>query len=148
MWNILWSIDSFFRIFSVPDLSEYQVWLGVSDIREGAPDWSKTQEVSIAHVICGPEGSSLALIRLSKWVPGKIISKINYIYTCVCVYVWCWSCFIFSVCRPALPADNVHTIQLPVAGCSIPEGTLCKMYGWGETKGTAILYTIFTAAVA
>uniref|UniRef100_A0A8D3D128 Hepatocyte growth factor n=1 Tax=Scophthalmus maximus TaxID=52904 RepID=A0A8D3D128_SCOMX len=87
----------------VPDLSEYQVWLGVSDIREGAPDWSKTQEVSIAHVICGPEGSSLALIRLSK---------------------------------PALPADNVHTIQLPVAGCSIPEGTLCKMYGWGETKGT------------
>ncbi|XP_071357039.1 hepatocyte growth factor isoform X1 [Trachinotus anak] len=87
----------------VPDLSEYRVWLGVSDIREGPPDWSKRQEVTIAHVICGPEGSSLALIRLSK---------------------------------PALPADNVHTIQLPVAGCSIPEGTICKMYGWGETKGT------------
>uniref|UniRef100_A0AAX7UIQ7 Hepatocyte growth factor n=1 Tax=Astatotilapia calliptera TaxID=8154 RepID=A0AAX7UIQ7_ASTCA len=87
----------------VPNLSEYRVWLGVSDIREGAPDWSKRQEVSIAHVICGPEGSSLALLRLSK---------------------------------PALPADNVHTIQLPVAGCSIPEGTICKMYGWGETKGT------------
>uniref|UniRef100_A0A8C4HZC2 Hepatocyte growth factor b n=1 Tax=Dicentrarchus labrax TaxID=13489 RepID=A0A8C4HZC2_DICLA len=87
----------------VPDLSEYRVWLGVSDIREGAPDRSKRQEVSIAHVICGPEGSSLALLRLSK---------------------------------PALPADNVHTIQLPVAGCSIPEGRLCKMYGWGETKGT------------
>uniref|UniRef100_A0A665V264 Hepatocyte growth factor n=1 Tax=Echeneis naucrates TaxID=173247 RepID=A0A665V264_ECHNA len=82
----------------VPDLSEYRVWLGVSDMREGAPDWSKRQEVSIAHVICGPEGSSLALIRLSK---------------------------------SALPADNVHTIQLPVAGCSIPEGTTCKMYGWG-----------------
>ncbi|KAA8590191.1 hypothetical protein FQN60_014125 [Etheostoma spectabile] len=87
----------------VPDLSEYRVWLGVSDIREGAPDWSRRQEVNIAHVICGPEGSSLALIRLSK---------------------------------PALPADNVHTLQLPVAGCSIPEGTTCKMYGWGETKGT------------
>ncbi|CAB1431083.1 unnamed protein product [Pleuronectes platessa] len=87
----------------VPDLSEYRVWLGVSDIGEGAADWSNRQEVSIAHVICGPEGSSLALIRLSK---------------------------------PALPADNVHTIQLPVAGCSIPEGTICKMYGWGETKGT------------
>eukprot|EP00064_Thunnus_orientalis_P001589 superscaffoldBa00000109_g1592 len=87
----------------VPDLSEYQVWLGVSDIQEGASDWSKRQEVSIDHVICGPEGSSLALIRLSK---------------------------------PALPADNVHTIQLPVAGCSIPDGTICKMYGWGETKGT------------
>uniref|UniRef100_A0A8C2WTF0 Hepatocyte growth factor n=1 Tax=Cyclopterus lumpus TaxID=8103 RepID=A0A8C2WTF0_CYCLU len=87
----------------VPDLSEYRVWLGVSDIQEGTPDWSKRQEVNIAHVICGPEGSSLALIRLSK---------------------------------PALPADNVHTLQLPVAGCSIPEGTICKMYGWGETKGT------------
>lgn len=40
--------------------------------------------------------------------------------------------------RPALPADNVHTIQLPLAGCTIPEGTICKMYGWGETKGTNI----------
>ncbi|XP_011474510.1 hepatocyte growth factor [Oryzias latipes] len=87
----------------VPDLSEYRVWLGVSDIREGAFDLSKRQEVSIAHVICGPNNSSLALLRLSK---------------------------------PALPAENVHTIQLPVAGCSIPEGTVCKMYGWGETKGT------------
>uniref|UniRef100_A0AAQ4PN21 Hepatocyte growth factor n=1 Tax=Gasterosteus aculeatus aculeatus TaxID=481459 RepID=A0AAQ4PN21_GASAC len=87
----------------VPDLSEYRVWLGVLDIGEGAPDWSKRQEVNIADVICGPEGSSLALIRLSK---------------------------------PALPADNVHTLQLPVAGCSIPEGTICKMYGWGETKDT------------
>ncbi|XP_053742446.1 hepatocyte growth factor [Synchiropus splendidus] len=87
----------------VPDLSEYRVWLGVSDIRDGASDRSKRQEVSIAHIICGPEGSSLALIRLSK---------------------------------PALPADNVHTIHLPVAGCSIAGGMLCKMYGWGETKGT------------
>uniref|UniRef100_A0AAQ4RL46 Hepatocyte growth factor n=1 Tax=Gasterosteus aculeatus aculeatus TaxID=481459 RepID=A0AAQ4RL46_GASAC len=85
------------------NLSEYRVWLGVLDIGEGAPDWSKRQEVNIADVICGPEGSSLALIRLSK---------------------------------PALPADNVHTLQLPVAGCSIPEGTICKMYGWGETKDT------------
>ncbi|XP_054633082.1 hepatocyte growth factor [Dunckerocampus dactyliophorus] len=85
----------------VPDLSGYRVWLGVSNIEES--DWSTRQEVSIAQVICGPEGSSLALIRLSK---------------------------------PALPADNIHTIQLPVDGCSIPEGTICKMYGWGETKGT------------
>lgn len=51
---------------SVPDLSEYRVWLGVSDIREGAPDLSKKQEVSISHVICGPEGSSLVLVRLSQ----------------------------------------------------------------------------------
>ncbi|XP_068595517.1 hepatocyte growth factor [Brachionichthys hirsutus] len=87
----------------VPDLSDYRVWLGVSDMQEGAEDWSRRQEVKIAHVICGPDGSSLALIRLSK---------------------------------PALPADNVHTVQLPVDGCSIPEGTFCRMYGWGETKGT------------
>lgn len=88
----------------VPDLSEYRVWLGISSVEEGAPDWSRGQEVSIAHVICGPDGSSLALVRLSK---------------------------------PALPADDsVHTIQLPVYGCSIPEGTVCRMYGWGETKGT------------
>lgn len=51
---------------SVPDLSEYRVWLGVKDIREGTPDLFRRQEVSIAHVICGPEGSSLALIRLSQ----------------------------------------------------------------------------------
>lgn len=52
-----------------------------------------------------------------------------------------WSgCFLSSCdCRPARPADNVHTVQLPVAGCSIPEGKLCKMYGWGETKGTDTL---------
>lgn len=55
-----------YYISSVPDLSEYRVWLGVSDIQEGAPDLSKRQEVKIAHVICGPEGSSLALIRLSQ----------------------------------------------------------------------------------
>ncbi|XP_077453516.1 hepatocyte growth factor [Stigmatopora argus] len=87
----------------VPDLSEYRVWLGVSNVVTGGADAAARQEIRIAQVICGPEGSSLALLRLSK---------------------------------PALPADNVHTIQLPVDGCSIPEGTLCKMYGWGETKGT------------
>uniref|UniRef100_A0A6Q2ZBM7 Hepatopoietin-A n=1 Tax=Esox lucius TaxID=8010 RepID=A0A6Q2ZBM7_ESOLU len=87
----------------VPDLSEYRVWLGMSDLRGSAPNSSFRQEVSISHVICGPEGSNLALIRLA---------------------------------QPALPADSVHTIQLPVAGCSIAEGTMCSMYGWGDTKGT------------
>lgn len=70
------------------------------------------------------------------------------IYSCVChfdhaLYFLCP----LNMSRPALPADNVHTIQLPVAGCSIPEGRLCKMYGWGETKGTDILYSTFTTAV-
>ncbi|CAB1313753.1 unnamed protein product, partial [Coregonus sp. 'balchen'] len=73
------------------------------DLRGSAPNGSFRQEVSISHVVCGPEGSNLALIRLA---------------------------------QPALPADSVHTIQLPVAGCSISEGTMCSMYGWGETKGT------------
>lgn len=48
------------------------------------------------------------------------------------VHVLC----LINIFRPALPLDNVRTIQLPVAGCSIPEGTTCNMYGWGETKGT------------
>ena len=48
---------------------------------------------------------------------------------------------ILKTSRPALPADNVHTLQLPVAGCSIPEGKICKMYGWGETKGTDFRYS-------
>lgn len=87
----------------VPDLSVYRVWLGVSDLSDASPDRSRRQEVRIAHVVCGPEGSNLALIRLAK---------------------------------PALPAESVHTLQLPVAGCSISEGLICSMYGWGETKGT------------
>lgn len=61
--------QSVWWLSSVPDLSEYRVWLGVSDIWSGSPDSFKRQEISIAHVICGPEGSSLALIRLSQWVP-------------------------------------------------------------------------------
>jgi len=70
------------------------------------------------------------------------------IYFCLCNI----EDFLFFVCsfnmsRPALPADNVHTIQLPLAGCSIPEGTICKMYGWGETKGTNILCCTLTTAV-
>lgn len=51
---------------SVPDLSEYRVWLGVSDLRGLAPNSSFRQEVSISHVVCGPEGSNLALIRLAQ----------------------------------------------------------------------------------
>lgn len=140
VWFI-WSY-SLWCLYSVPDLSEYRVWLGVSDIREGAFDLSKRQEVSIAHVICGPNNSSLALLRLSKWVCGKksfLEDGLMYFF----LFLWCWYICAFmcllNMYRPALPAENVHTIQLPVAGCSIPEGTVCKMYGWGETKGTHIL---------
>lgn len=134
---------------SVPDLSEYRVWLGVSDIREGAPDLSKKQEVSISHVICGPEGSSLVLVRLSQWVRWKMCKNEEIFESVVYMMLILPSTFFvfINICRPARPADNVHTIQLPVAGCSIPEGRLCKMYGWGETKGTHVLYSTLTRAV-
>lgn len=144
MWNILWSIDSFFRIFSVPDLSEYQVWLGVSDIREGAPDWSKTQEVSIAHVICGPEGSSLALIRLSKWVPGKIISKINYIYTCVCVCMCDVDHALYFLCagRPFLQTMSIRFSCLWLGAPSQKEH--CVKCMDGARPKVQLFYTLFS----
>ncbi|GAA6073776.1 hepatocyte growth factor, partial [Tachysurus ichikawai] len=87
----------------VPDLSEYRVLLGSAHLNEsGENNWSK-QERRIAHVVCGPEGSGLALIQLAQGAPI---------------------------------AEHVRTIQLPVAGCIIAEGTVCSTYGWGETKGT------------
>lgn len=67
----------FWSLVSVPDLSEYRVWLGVSDIREGAADLLKKQEVSISQVICGPEGSSLVLLRLAQWVLLNFTPKKN-----------------------------------------------------------------------
>ncbi|XP_028814074.1 hepatocyte growth factor [Denticeps clupeoides] len=87
----------------VPDLSEYKVWLGTAHLNQSQQGRFQRQEVQIAHIICGPEGSGLALLRLSE---------------------------------PALPSEHIRNIQLPVAGCGIPEGTMCAMYGWGETKGT------------
>lgn len=61
-------VECVWWLSSVPDLSEYRVWLGVSDIWKDSPDFFNRQEIRIAHVICGPEGSSLALIRLSQSV--------------------------------------------------------------------------------
>ncbi|MFT7799312.1 hepatocyte growth factor isoform X2 [Arapaima gigas] len=87
----------------VPDLSEYRVWLGFLHLNDSGSDASRKQELKISRVICGPEGSNLALLKLS---------------------------------QQALQTEHVRTIQLPVAGCSIKEGTNCTMYGWGETKGT------------
>lgn len=101
LW-FMWSY-SLSCLYSVPDLSEYRVWLGSSDIREGASDLSKRQEVSIAHVICGPDNSSLALLRLSKWVSGEkkvffkgwfdvsisILCDVDDIFVLWCV---CWTC--------------------------------------------------------
>ncbi len=51
---------------SVPDLSEYRVWLGISHLNESGENDFHRQERRISHVICGPEGSSLALLRLTQ----------------------------------------------------------------------------------
>ncbi|KAM6960582.1 hepatocyte growth factor [Aplochiton taeniatus] len=45
-----------------PDLSEYRVWLGVSDLNAAA----NKQELRIGRLICGPDGSGLALIQLAQ----------------------------------------------------------------------------------
>uniref|UniRef100_A0A8C2I1V2 Hepatocyte growth factor b n=1 Tax=Cyprinus carpio TaxID=7962 RepID=A0A8C2I1V2_CYPCA len=50
----------------VPDLSEYRVWLGISQLNESGENDFHRQERRISHVICGPEGSSLALLRLTQ----------------------------------------------------------------------------------
>lgn len=44
--------------------------------------------------------------------------------------------------RPAPLSEHVRTVQLPVAGCAVAEGTHCLMYGWGDTKGTILFYFI------
>uniref|UniRef100_A0AAY4DVA4 Hepatocyte growth factor n=1 Tax=Denticeps clupeoides TaxID=299321 RepID=A0AAY4DVA4_9TELE len=83
----------------VPDLSEYSVQVGLLHLNSS----SQKQSRRITHVVCGPEGSNLALLKLE---------------------------------QPAPLSESVWTIQLPVAGCEVKEGTYCSMYGWGETKGT------------
>uniref|UniRef100_A0A8C7INE6 Hepatocyte growth factor a n=1 Tax=Oncorhynchus kisutch TaxID=8019 RepID=A0A8C7INE6_ONCKI len=52
----------------------------------------------------------------------------NHLFIHSCVYV--------SMPRPAPLSEHAFTIQLPVAGCGVTDGTNCLMYGWGETKGT------------
>uniref|UniRef100_A0AAY4CY36 Hepatopoietin-A n=1 Tax=Denticeps clupeoides TaxID=299321 RepID=A0AAY4CY36_9TELE len=47
----------------VPDLSEYKVWLGTAHLNQSQQGRFQRQEVQIAHIICGPEGSGLALLR-------------------------------------------------------------------------------------
>uniref|UniRef100_A0A4W4FKN7 Hepatopoietin-A n=1 Tax=Electrophorus electricus TaxID=8005 RepID=A0A4W4FKN7_ELEEL len=83
----------------VPDLREFSVHVGLLHLSDPA----NSQGLRIAHLVCGPEGSSLALLRLA---------------------------------RPAPLSEHVRTVQLPVAGCEVAEGSYCLMYGWGETKGT------------
>ncbi|KAG9273035.1 hepatocyte growth factor [Astyanax mexicanus] len=50
----------------VPDLSEYRVWLGSAHLNESGENIWNRQERRIAHVVCGPEGSGLALLQLAQ----------------------------------------------------------------------------------
>ncbi|XP_056117364.1 hepatocyte growth factor [Rhinichthys klamathensis goyatoka] len=61
----------------VPDLSEYRVWLGISHLNESGENDFHRQERRISHVICGPEGSSLALLRLTR--PALIRERVRTI---------------------------------------------------------------------
>ncbi|KAK7130138.1 hypothetical protein R3I93_019693 [Phoxinus phoxinus] len=49
----------------VPDLSEYTVQVGLLHLNASAD----TQDLRIAHVVCGPEGSNLALLKLTTPAP-------------------------------------------------------------------------------
>lgn len=51
----------FCTFLSVPDLSEYTVQVGLLHLNASAD----TQGLRIAHVVCGPEGSNLALLKLT-----------------------------------------------------------------------------------
>ncbi|XP_064174550.1 hepatocyte growth factor-like isoform X1 [Anguilla rostrata] len=62
----------------VPDLSEYSIWAGFLHLNGsggGAP--SSRQELRIAHIICGPEGSDLALLKLSQ--PAMLGERVDTI---------------------------------------------------------------------
>lgn len=92
---------------SVPDLRDYRVWLGDSFNR---------QEISIAHVICGPEGSSLALMRLSQWVPDdyaftiftSVILSLSLLGWNLIMSCWC----LLSVGPPAPQTTSIQSSSL------------------------------------
>ncbi|KAG7454310.1 hypothetical protein MATL_G00258320 [Megalops atlanticus] len=50
----------------VPDLTEYSVWTGFVHLNDSGGNTSSRQELKIAHVVCGPEDSNLALLKLSQ----------------------------------------------------------------------------------
>ena len=104
---------------------------------------------SARQALIGPRDRKYAsliwsvVLRAPTWPsfgwPSKCPSHISYVY--FQIYLMKYN-VILCMSRPALPADRVHTIQLPVAGCSISEGSICSMYGWGETKGANTTPTV------
>uniref|UniRef100_A0AAR2INK0 Hepatopoietin-A n=1 Tax=Pygocentrus nattereri TaxID=42514 RepID=A0AAR2INK0_PYGNA len=61
----------------VPDLSEYRVWLGCAHLNDSDENVWTRQERRIAHVVCGPEGSGLALLQLAQ--PALITDHVRII---------------------------------------------------------------------
>ncbi|XP_036373679.1 hepatocyte growth factor [Megalops cyprinoides] len=61
----------------VPDLTEYRVWMGLLHLNDSGSAASTKQELRIAHVICGPEGSNLALLKLSQ--PARLAGNVRII---------------------------------------------------------------------
>lgn len=84
-WKWPWA-ESVWWLSSVPDLSDYRVWLGDPDIWKDSPGSFNRQEISIAHVICGPEGSSLALIRLSQWVSENHLYIYHFLHLSLSIF--------------------------------------------------------------
>uniref|UniRef100_A0A3P8X7I2 Hepatocyte growth factor n=1 Tax=Esox lucius TaxID=8010 RepID=A0A3P8X7I2_ESOLU len=89
------------------------------------------------------------LPRNTHWCGGSLIreewlimNESLCIHSCVCLCICvCVSSFYVPTFRPAPLSEHAFTIQLPVAGCGVAEGTNCLMYGWGETKGIAPHYS-------
>ncbi|KAK6488171.1 hepatocyte growth factor-like [Huso huso] len=49
----------------IPDLTEYSVWLGFLHLNEAGREVSSKQVLRISHLVCGPQGSDLVLLKLS-----------------------------------------------------------------------------------
>ncbi|XP_028670728.1 hepatocyte growth factor [Erpetoichthys calabaricus] len=50
----------------IPDLTEYTLWVGFLHLNETGREISNKQVLKISHLVCGPEGSNLVMLKLSK----------------------------------------------------------------------------------
>ncbi|KAG2460000.1 SND1 protein, partial [Polypterus senegalus] len=53
-------------ICTIPDLTEYTLWAGFLHLNETGREVSNKQVLKISHLVCGPEGSNLVMLKLSK----------------------------------------------------------------------------------
>lgn len=62
VWSITLRLTVVDVVHSVPDLSEYSVQVGLLHLNSSALH----PRLRIAHVVCGPEDSNLALLKLAQ----------------------------------------------------------------------------------